>query len=151
VLRGLELARVYDRLIERFAAVARQHGAGRARRIWLEDSLLESVRRKPRAYERIVRIASDYTFNDLIRPAMERQPESPALQRLAALQAPALAVVGELDTADMRGMTAALLRGIPNARKTVIPEAGHYPQLEQPEAFNWVLGDFLRNRVRGEK
>jgi 2-hydroxy-6-oxonona-2,4-dienedioate hydrolase/2-hydroxy-6-oxo-6-(2'-carboxyphenyl)-hexa-2,4-dienoate hydrolase len=33
---------------------------------------------------------------------------------------------------------------VPNARYELIEDAGHWPQFEQPEAFNRIVIDFLR-------
>jgi pimeloyl-ACP methyl ester carboxylesterase len=38
---------------------------------------------------------------------------------------------------------------IPGAALTIIPDAGHYPQLERPEAFLRAIGDFLDAPARG--
>src|SRR5436305_763775 len=65
------------------------------------------------------------------------------LDRLAGVQVPTAVIVGELDSTmleDSRRMAAV----IPGAELTVIPDAGHVPQLEQPEAWwkalSWFLG-----------
>lgn len=64
------------------------------------------------------------------------------LDRLAKVDVPTAVVVGELDStmlADCRRIAAA----IPGAALTVIPGAGHVPQLEQPEAWWAALSGFL--------
>jgi pimeloyl-ACP methyl ester carboxylesterase len=64
------------------------------------------------------------------------------LERLAKLQVPTAVVVGELDDTfldDCRRLAAT----IPDATLTVIPGAGHVPQVEQPDAWWAALCDFL--------
>lgn len=64
------------------------------------------------------------------------------LERLSSLQAPTAVIVGELDTTfldDCRRLAAA----IPGATLTVIPGAGHVPQMEQPDAWWAALREFL--------
>jgi 3-oxoadipate enol-lactonase len=64
------------------------------------------------------------------------------LERLATLAVPTAVIVGELDATmldDCRRLAAA----IPGAELTVIPGAGHVPQLEQPEAWEKALLGFL--------
>ncbi|REK28186.1 MAG: alpha/beta fold hydrolase [Planctomycetota bacterium] len=63
--------------------------------------------------------------------------------RLSEIQHPSLVVVGEQDAItpvdEMRGIAAAL----PNSRFVPLAEAGHMAPMEQPEAFNAALRDFL--------
>jgi len=69
--------------------------------------------------------------------------------RLGRIGVPTLLVWGDKDgivTPDYgRGYRAL----IPGATLTVIPEAGHYPHLERPDAFLTAVGDFLQAPRRG--
>ena len=61
---------------------------------------------------------------------------------LATMRQPTLLVAGARDgamPATMRAMQAVM----PDARYVEIPEAGHLPNLERPDAFNAALRDFL--------
>ncbi|HWS71442.1 MAG TPA: alpha/beta fold hydrolase [Thermoanaerobaculia bacterium] len=71
-------------------------------------------------------------------------PEPPALARLGAIIAPTLVVVGEYDHPDIRAIASLLARSIENAREVVISGAGHMANLDQADAFNAVVLDFLR-------
>jgi 3-oxoadipate enol-lactonase len=64
------------------------------------------------------------------------------LSRLAALDVPTAVIVGELD-GTMGDDCRRLASSIPGASLTVIPGAGHVPQLEQPEAWWAALSEFL--------
>lgn len=77
--------------------------------------------------------------------AIAAAEEAPDLnERLGDIACPTLAVAGEFDeprlpalevmAANIYGCTAAIIEG-----------AGHYPQLDAPEAFNAVLLEFLEN------
>jgi pimeloyl-ACP methyl ester carboxylesterase len=37
----------------------------------------------------------------------------------------------------------AMVTALPDAGLVIIPGAGHLPNLEQPETFNQLLGDFI--------
>ncbi|HEX2048584.1 MAG TPA: alpha/beta hydrolase [Acidimicrobiales bacterium] len=64
------------------------------------------------------------------------------LDRLAGLDVPTAVVVGELDST-MLDDCVRLAATIPGAELTVIPAAGHVPQLENPEAWEAALVAFL--------
>lgn len=78
--------------------------------------------------------------------AFGRRVAGPApcvIDDLARITAPALVIVGAEDEAYLRAsevMTAKL----PRARRVVIPDAGHVVNLDQPEAFDRAVADFLR-------
>jgi pimeloyl-ACP methyl ester carboxylesterase len=61
---------------------------------------------------------------------------------LARLEVPALVLVGEQDKPFL-DPCAALAEAIPGARHVVIPDAGHSPQFENPDAWWHELSSFL--------
>lgn len=63
--------------------------------------------------------------------------------RLHAVKAPTLVIVGRDDPGTPPAMSQAIAAAIPGARLEVIPEASHLSSIEQPEAFNRLLLDFL--------
>ncbi|HEY2599387.1 MAG TPA: alpha/beta fold hydrolase [Candidatus Dormibacteraeota bacterium] len=67
----------------------------------------------------------------------------PAFGRLAEIASPTLVVVGDQDLSEIRDTADLLVSKIPSARKVVIHDAAHLPNLEHPETFNRVLLDFL--------
>jgi pimeloyl-ACP methyl ester carboxylesterase len=70
------------------------------------------------------------------------QHDAHVMDGLADIAVPALVVVGENDTHFLAAadyMTAK----IPAARKVVIPDAGHAPNIDQPEKFNAELRAFV--------
>jgi pimeloyl-ACP methyl ester carboxylesterase len=69
--------------------------------------------------------------------------EPPALERLEAVLAPTLVLVGADDVPDMLAIAELLSERIPDARLERIANAAHLPSLEQPEAVNRLLVDFL--------
>ena len=78
--------------------------------------------------------------------ALELVDHEPLTGRLSEIRCPTLVMVGEQDT----GFLAAsdeLARGIPGARKIVIPNAAHSPQLENPGAWIAAIREHLQ-RVR---
>jgi pimeloyl-ACP methyl ester carboxylesterase len=67
----------------------------------------------------------------------------PAVERLEQLAAPTLVVVGALDQPDILRAGEQLARRIPAARPALLPATAHLASLEQPNAFNTLMLDFL--------
>lgn len=63
--------------------------------------------------------------------------------QLAQIGVPVLLTAGRLDTKYVQAAEE-MARGIPDARVRLIEGGGHAAHLEQPEAFNAVVMDFLR-------
>jgi proline iminopeptidase len=62
---------------------------------------------------------------------------------LARITAPTLVVVGEDDFICDVESARLMASGIAGARLVVVPEAGHFPWIEQPDAFRAALDPFL--------
>jgi pimeloyl-ACP methyl ester carboxylesterase len=71
---------------------------------------------------------------------MAHQPDQ--LAALAAVECPTLVLVGEQDEAFL-DLCKAIAATIPGAELVVIPEAGHSPQFEHPDAWYAALVGFL--------
>lgn len=69
--------------------------------------------------------------------------DPPAAGRLAEINAPALVMIGDLDTSGAQRMAETMAAGIRGAQKRVFAGAAHLPSMEQPDAFNRALQDFL--------
>ena len=69
-------------------------------------------------------------------------PAPGVIDDLARIEVPALVLVGEHDTAYMRAGQVMAAK-LPNAIHVVIPDAGHVVNIEQAEAFNRAVIEFL--------
>ena len=65
------------------------------------------------------------------------------MARVAGVRAPTLVLVGRDDRLTPPKYAAFLARAVPGARLVEVEDAGHFPQLEQPEAVNSALRAFL--------
>jgi pimeloyl-ACP methyl ester carboxylesterase len=72
-------------------------------------------------------------------------PAPSTLDRLGEIRVPALVLVGALDGAYLRAAEVMKAK-LPNARSVVIPDAGHCVNLEQSDAFDRAVLEFLRSR-----
>jgi proline iminopeptidase len=64
-------------------------------------------------------------------------------RRLGDVRAPTLILVGRHDPQMPPACAEELARGVPDARLVVLERSGHYPFLEEPDAFWRAVGDFL--------
>jgi pimeloyl-ACP methyl ester carboxylesterase len=75
--------------------------------------------------------------------APQRRPEPPAIGRLREIKASTLVVVGDSDLPHVLDIAEVLASSICDARKTLVRDAAHLPNLEHPDEFNRVVLDFL--------
>lgn len=75
--------------------------------------------------------------------APRQEIDKPAFGRLGDIKAPTLVVVGDHDLPDVRETADLLVSKIRGARKAIIRDASHLPNLEHPAEFNRLLIDFL--------
>lgn len=69
--------------------------------------------------------------------------EPPAAERLHEISAPTLVMVGDEDAPPIFDAVELLMEKVPHARKVVIHDAAHLPNLEHPEEFNRAVLGFL--------
>lgn len=75
----------------------------------------------------------------------ERQPnfQPDAVTRMDDVRVPVLVIVGDSDLAYMRAAADYMVDNLANARKVIMPDAAHLPNMEHPETFRVVVDDFL--------
>ena len=66
-----------------------------------------------------------------------------AVERLDEINVPTLVIVGDGDLPNIMQQADLLERSIAGARKVVIPNVAHVPNLERPEQINQLVLDFL--------
>ena len=117
----------------------------------------------PRVVERLLRRASASAHTCTCRSAGSAATRSPIRRRscarlgdvtfaddqLATLRVPTLFVVGTEDEIFPPAWIADAAARIPGARVEVVPDAGHSPYFEQPEAWNALVREFCSGVTRG--
>jgi pimeloyl-ACP methyl ester carboxylesterase len=73
--------------------------------------------------------------------------EPPAKGRLGEVSAPTLVITGDGDQPAMDEIADLLVRGIPNARREVLP-GDHFPNIRSPERFSELVLEFLGTHLR---
>jgi pimeloyl-ACP methyl ester carboxylesterase len=129
-----------------YAPVTAQGQAGDiagAKQLWLAHPFFQPAMANPAVAPRLAQIVMDYSGWHWQNADPGRGARPPAVERLGEVRAPTLVVVGERDLPDLHRTAEAIERGIPNARKVVLPGVGHLPNMESPRQFNEVVLDFL--------
>jgi len=111
------------------------------------DLFLDGPHRRPGYVAKPIRELVHEMNERAVRVDLEKSPPDelvpPAAQRLGEISAPTLVVVGALDVRSVLRNADLLASEIPNARKAVIHDAAHLPNMEHPEEFNRLVKEFL--------
>jgi pimeloyl-ACP methyl ester carboxylesterase len=75
--------------------------------------------------------------------SLAQEPAPPAIERLGEIHVPALVIVGANDVPAILKTADVLASGIDSARKVVIPDSAHVPNMEHPQEFNRLVLGFL--------
>jgi 3-oxoadipate enol-lactonase len=133
------------RWVVRESGMAGLADAMAARRAENPDSVaaFERLQEARPGHAEVTRLRLESTSPDMwmaLAPRFVDQPDR--LDRLRKLDVPTAVIVGELDST-MLDDCRRLAEAVPGAELTVIPEAGHVPQLEQPDAWEAAVVGFL--------
>lgn len=110
-------------------------------RLWLDGP------RRPQGYVkdpiRKLFFEMDSNFDTDFDSAPIEDIDPPAAERLHEITAPTLVVVGDEDAPPVFDAVELVMEMVPHARKAVIHDAAHLPNLEHPEEFNRIVLEFL--------
>jgi len=129
------------------AATARERGASAIADIMLPKMLAPAtIGRRPEVAVALRAVMSSTPVAGIIGAlaAMRDREGSESLLPMLT-DVPTLIVVGEADVLTPPALARTMAKSIPGARLAIIPDAGHLPPLEQPEATTDRLKEFLRS------
>ena len=98
---------------------------------------------QPSVYTQTARLYQDTFSRNEILPVFPKNIEPPASTRLRAIKQPTLIVCGACDMDTILENAALLAEDMPRARKVLLPDVGHFVNLEASEIFNRLLCDFI--------
>jgi pimeloyl-ACP methyl ester carboxylesterase len=127
------------------ARAAIENGAGAVADIML-PKLLSSValQTRPELVRQVRERIERTRVSGIVGALMAMAGRLDSVPLLAQIACPTLIIVGELDGPTPPAEGKLMAERIPGARLEIIPRAGHLSNLEQPEAFNRALLDFLK-------
>ncbi|HEV7515092.1 MAG TPA: alpha/beta fold hydrolase, partial [Thermoanaerobaculia bacterium] len=144
VLSGLDYSEhFYRRNLANFGPIFREKDVAKSIDAWATDPYLTAPgSTAARQKLREVLAAHPHQVDGSLPDG--RKPARPAARRLQEIHVPTLILVGAADVPDVHAHAGVLQVGIANARREVLPGAGHLAHLEQPERFNESVLAFLR-------
>jgi pimeloyl-ACP methyl ester carboxylesterase len=132
-----------DRMNAVFSTAA-QKGLPEAEEFWLAQPMVAIAMSHPDSSELLRTMVKENNSIFLMRFWPIEKMDPPGLQRLKEIDSPTLVVFGDQDTALIHAMAEATTAGISGARKVVIKDTDHLPQMEKPEEFNNIVNQFLK-------
>ena len=123
-----------------YRELVRGEGIEAFRKQWLEHPLMRLHTHDVRARTLLREMVNRYPGRDLLAQDTDRVC---GVGDLSRLDLPVLIINGEHDSDARIGVGADLARTLTDARLAVIPAAGHLSNLDNPGAYNAVLGEFL--------
>ena len=103
---------------------------------------LVSSRAKPEHIAQLIESISALHKESYIK-AIEAMTMYEPVAKLSEVRVPTLVVVGDQDRLTPPSIAREMAHAIPGARLAILRNAGHLANIEQPEWFNRVVGDFL--------
>lgn len=122
-----------------------EEGLERAKENWLNHEVLKKTRENINASKKLRGILADYSGWHWFNSDSRERLDPTALERLEEIKVPTLIIVGEKDLPYYHDISNILTSKINISKKFIFPEAGHMVNLENPEKFNQIVLDFLRN------
>ncbi len=123
-------------------AQARRDLAGMVEGIMSHPTLVPSTN-YPSARQKVRENLSEYSFAWVLESRLKQETEPPAWDRLKDIHSPTLLILGGDDDKLLHTFADRLEQDIPNAKRVIIPETHHMPNMEKPEEFNDIVLAFL--------
>jgi 3-oxoadipate enol-lactonase len=132
-----------DLPVAEFRRIAGQDGLEAFRHAWRAHPVAKLANPDARMQALLDRILARYPGNDLRAPAAPAADPIDAL-RLAKILVPCLVVNGALDSESRLRAGAALHDALRASEYVVVPDAGHFPNLDAPRVYNQLISAFAR-------
>lgn len=146
-LEGFGYSREWEEHQERRRALIAKDGVSEAVvRALMGGPRFELLRRDPVKRELVRQMLAAWSGKNWLEEGLA-PAANPHTNRLGELRVPTFVVVGERDEKTFQKIAQRLTEEILVTRKALVPEAGHLAPLENPEAFNDLLLDFLGGAV----
>jgi pimeloyl-ACP methyl ester carboxylesterase len=128
-----------------FEQARRERDITRMVNLLMDDETLVPSTKNPSTRQRVRDNLSEYSFVWVLDPAPKQELIPPAFERLNEIHVPTLIIVGSEDHFQLHKSADKLEQDISGARRIMISETHHMPNMEKPEEFNRIVYDFLKS------
>ena len=137
-------------MIEARKAGKLEHAAELQAQIWADGPKRTSDQSNRGVHELVRQMSLDSLKlqEDIIRETaflIEEPLNPPAIEQLDQINVPTLVIVGELDDDSEMAIADVLTTHIKGAKRVIVKEAAHLPNMESPEEFNQTVLKFLQD------
>jgi 3-oxoadipate enol-lactonase len=122
---------------------ARRKSIEYAKRKWFAHDVFSYARKNKPVSEAVWQMIHFYSGWHLVDDHSSMLEKTPAWENLENISVPALVMYGSLSPLDFREISEGAAFRIHGAKKVVLPETGHIPNMENPSVFNKELQNFL--------
>jgi pimeloyl-ACP methyl ester carboxylesterase len=131
---------------ERMTAVfklAKEESLSKATALWIQNPMIAVTSSLPKTAPLLKTMIEDNASIFEMRFWPFEQTDPPAVKRLNEIKVPTLIVIGDKDIPGVQTAAEAATAGITGAKKVVMKNADHLPQMDNPEEFNRIVKEFL--------
>jgi pimeloyl-ACP methyl ester carboxylesterase len=140
---GLEPPKEDTERIMAVFKVAKDEGLNKATAMWIQNPMVAVTSSLPKTAPLLKTMIEDNAGIFEMRFWPFEQTDPPAVKRLNEIKVPALIIIGDKDTPGVQTAAEAAATGISGAKKVVMKDADHLPQMVNPEEFNRIVKEFL--------
>lgn len=131
--------------IARYREMAARGDLATVRQEWAAHPLTRLHTTDRAAHALLAEIVARYPGRDL---CAGEATEPSLAEMLRSLRAPALVINGAEDSPERRSAGVALAHALPSARRVLVADAGHIPNLDAPAAYCDLVTEFVETHAR---
>jgi len=132
--------------LDRYRALIQTRGISAFRREWNAHPLVSLRTGDPRMREILSSMIQRYPANDLLEPTVVDDAAASSAP-IDSIVAPALVITGDRELPTRTQAADALAGQLPGAARAIIRNAGHLPNLDNPNDYNAIVRAFLEHHA----
>ncbi len=144
-LDGFPIARkgIDEIPVGRYRTIAQTQGMDAFRRELMTHPAMTLYGDDPQTVDKVMAMLGRYRGDDLLAAAPPADPSQTVLPPLGDVACPTLVILGEHESAWLNLVADTLVYAMPDARKLILPGAGHLANLDAPALYSTHLSAFL--------